>query len=303
MNKFTIWLSAIRPRTLPLSVSGIIVGTALAYYDGSFDWWLFVLTIFTTISLQILSNLANDYGDGIKGTDNEQRIGPTRVIQSGEISPEKMLNAIRISILFVIFFVMSSVFTAFGIQYITYSIIFFVLGGIAVYAAIKYTVGKSAYGYRALGDVMVFIFFGIVSVMGTYFLHMKELNHAVILPSTAIGLLSMAVLNLNNMRDIVSDEAVGKITVAVKLGFNRAKLYHRVLVIGGMMSALLFGILYYRSPFHFLMLIAFIPLIKHLIFVRKNTDPRELDSQLKIVALSTFLMAILLSLGHLYSTI
>ncbi|MBT8274157.1 MAG: 1,4-dihydroxy-2-naphthoate octaprenyltransferase, partial [Bacteroidia bacterium] len=154
MNSIKLWLSAFRVRTLPLSVSGIIIGGCLAYYNGVFDFPVFGLAILTTLSLQILSNLANDYGDGVKGTDNQDRIGPERAIQSGEISPEKMFQGIRIAILFVIFFVFATVYMAFGIHDLLYSLIFFILGGLAVYAAIKYTMGKSAYGYRAMGDLM-----------------------------------------------------------------------------------------------------------------------------------------------------
>lgn len=303
MSNIKIWISAFRLRTLPLSVSGIIVGASLAYYNGFFNLLVFIFSILTTLGLQILSNLANDYGDGVKGTDNNDRIGPDRAIQSGKISPEEMLEAIKVNVLIVILLVFILILVSFGTYNFVYSILFFVLGGIAIYAAIKYTVGGSAYGYRALGDLMVFLFFGLLSVMGSYFLYARQLDHILILPACAIGLLSTGVLNLNNMRDIESDKVSNKITIAVKFGFKRAKIYHAILIIAALLITLLFGILYYRFAFNLVFLLAFIPLVKHLIFVIKAKEPKVLDSQLKILALSTFGLAILLGLGYTYIAI
>ncbi len=300
MDKFKLWISAFRLRTLPLSVSGIIVGSCLAYYNGFFDILIFVFAILATISLQILSNLANDYGDGVKGTDNDNRIGPERAIQSGKITPEQMFEAIKINILIVILIVFLLILSSFGRNFFWYSLMFFVLTGLSIYAAIKYTVGESAYGYRALGDIMVFIFFGLLSVMGTYFLFTRNLDHFIILPACAIGLLSTGVLNLNNMRDIESDKISNKITMALKLGIKRAKVYHCILIIGAILSTLIFGVLYYRSPFNFIFIIVYIPLIMHLIKVMKTEDVRLLDKQLKVLALSTFGLAILLGLGYIF---
>ena len=303
MSKLKVWLSAFRLRTLPLSVSGVMLGGFLAFYNGLFDLTVFVLAILTTISLQVLSNLANDYGDGLKGTDNEDRIGPERAIQSGVITPIEMFKAIRINVLIVIVLVISTVFRAFGIEKVGYALFFMLLGALAVYAAIKYTVGKSAYGYRSLGDLMVFLFFGLLSVIGSYFLFAHRIDHVTLLPACAIGLLSVAVLNLNNMRDMDSDKASDKITVALKLGWKKAKAYQLFLVSGALILVLLFGLLYYTSPFNLIFLIAFIPLIRHLIFVKRAEQPSALDSQLKVVALSTFLLALLLGLGHIYNAI
>lgn len=300
INTLKSWFEAIRIRTLPLSVSGILIGTALAYYSGGFDGLLFFLTLGACISLQILSNLANDYGDGIKGTDNEGRIGPERAIQSGAISASSMLNGIRITVLITIIFIVFAIFRAFGIKTIYYSILFFILGGLAVYAAIRYTVGNQAYGYRALGDIMVFIFFGVVSVIGTFFLQVKAFEAVTLLPAVTVGLLSVAVLNLNNMRDIDSDRNSNKITVALKLGWNNAKKYHSFLIVMAMISGLAWAVLFYRTPLHFLFIITYIPLIRHLIFINRNEEPGKLDSQLKVVALSTFALAILMGIGHIY---
>ncbi len=303
MNNIKPWISALRLRTLPLSVSGVVVGSCLAYYNGFFDILIFVFAILATISLQILSNLANDYGDGIKGTDNENRIGPERAIQSGKITPNEMFMAIRINILIVIFIVFLLILSAFGTQHFLYSLLYFFLGLICVFAAIKYTVGETAYGYRALGDIMVFLFFGLLSVIGSYFLYTRQLDHLLILPACTIGLLSTGVLNLNNIRDIESDKASNKITLAVKLGFKRAKRYHAFLIISALVLSLLFGVLYYRAPINFIFLIMYIPLIKHLTTVLKTTDAKLLDPQLKVLALSTFGLSLLLGFGYIFNVL
>ncbi|NND10598.1 MAG: 1,4-dihydroxy-2-naphthoate octaprenyltransferase, partial [Flavobacteriaceae bacterium] len=190
MEKFKVWLSAIRLRTLPLSISGIIIGASFAHYNGFFDLEIFLFAILTTLSFQALSNLANDYGDGIKGTDNEDRIGPVRAIQSGKLTPEELYDGIKVSILLSIGLSFILIMKAFGVHNFLYSVIFFVLAIIAILSSIRYTVGRSAYGYRGFGDGFVFIFFGLLSVIGSYFLFAKQIDHIVILPAIAIGLLS-----------------------------------------------------------------------------------------------------------------
>ncbi|WP_179377222.1 1,4-dihydroxy-2-naphthoate octaprenyltransferase [Winogradskyella wichelsiae] len=299
MNKIKPWLSAMRLRTLPLSVSGIILGSCFAYYNGRFNVLVFVLALLTTISLQVLSNLANDYGDGVKGTDNDERLGPQRAIQSGAITPGQMLEAIKFNILVVIITTMLLIWIAFGAGSILYALLFIVLGGFSVYAALNYTMGDSPYGYRALGDVFVFVFFGLLSTIGSYFLYIHKLDHVVIIPAIALGLLSVAVLNLNNMRDINSDTNAGKITLAIKLGKERAKKYHFALVIGAMLLIVIFSILYYVEPYNFIYIMGFIPLIIHLKKVKAAKNADDFDSQLKVVALSTFFIATLLGVGYI----
>jgi 1,4-dihydroxy-2-naphthoate octaprenyltransferase len=301
MDKLKLWLSAIRLRTLPLSVSGIIIGGSIAYYNGYFNAITFIFALLVTLAFQILSNLANDFGDGVKGTDNEKRIGPERAIQSGKITPDEMFEAIKINILVVIFLVFTLIYSAFGSHNFLYSMLFFILAVLSIFAALKYTIGESAYGYRALGDLMVFLFFGVLSVMGSYFLFARTLEHVLILPAIIIGLLSTGVLNLNNMRDLETDEESNKITVAVKFGLERAKKYHAFLIISALILGLAFGILYYRSLASILFFIAFIPIIKHLLFVFKAKEPKTLDSQLKVLALSTFLLSVLLGFGFIYN--
>lgn len=294
-----VWVSAMRLRTLPLSVSGIVIGACLAQYNGFFQFKIFVLALCTTISLQILSNLANDFGDGIKGTDNNDRIGPERALQSGKISPAQMFHAIKVNIIFVIFFAFTLILNAFGLNNFLYSMIFFLLGGLSIAAAIKYTVGESAYGYRALGDLFVFIFFGLVSVIGSYFLFAKQIDHVLFLPAISVGLLSVSVLNLNNMRDIESDKKSNKITLALRFGTKGAKVYHTLLIVFAIIISILFGLFYYTSPFNLIFIVAFIPLIKHIKIVLKNKEPKLLDSELKVLALSTFLFSVLLGIGQL----
>lgn len=293
------WVSAMRLRTLPLSISGIVIGACLAHYNGFFKWNIFLLAVCTAISLQILSNLANDYGDGLKGTDNQDRIGPERAIQSGIISPGQMYNAIKVNIVIVIFFAFVLILKAFGLNNFIYSFIFFLLGGLSIVAAIRYTVGDSAYGYRGLGDLFVFIFFGFVSVVGSYFLFARQIDHVLFLPAISIGFLSMAVLNLNNMRDIESDRKANKLTLAVKLGLKKAKTYHNFLIISTIIISIIFIVLYYNSAYNLILILSFIPLIFHLVNINKNEKPELLDSQLKILALSSFVFALLLGIGQI----
>lgn len=299
MKEIRPWLSAMRLRTLPLSVSGIILGTCFAYYNGRFSWWVLILAILTTISLQILSNLANDYGDSVNGADNSERVGPRRAVQSGEITPDEMLDAIKFNIVLVIILALALIWAAFGSTNLLFLLLFMFLGGIAIYAALNYTMGDTPYGYRALGDIFVFVFFGLVSTIGSYLLYMQRIDHVTVLPAIALGLLSVGVLNLNNMRDIEGDANAGKVTIAVKLGLKRAKFYHYFLIGGAMLTSIIFSILYYVEPYNFLYLLVFIPLTLHLKKIFKAKLPDDFDSQLKVLALSTFLFSILLGVGYI----
>lgn len=303
------WIQAARLRTLPLSVSGIIVGSmyALAHPTNKiltptevFNWRIFGLALLTTLGLQILSNFANDYGDGMKGTDNEDRVGPKRAIQSGAISPEAMKRAIFLTASLTLISAMLLIYYAFRDTNIGYSLFYLVLGVLAIASAIRYTVGNTAYGYRGYGDLFVFVFFGLVSTLGVNFLYSKQLSFDLFLPATAIGLLSVGVLNLNNMRDEESDRKSKKNTMVVKMGGAKAKKYHYFLIVSAMVLVLMFAII---DEFHFdqyLFLLAYIPLTKHLITVYKNQEPRALDAELKKLALSTFALSILLALCMIF---
>ncbi|WP_394340171.1 1,4-dihydroxy-2-naphthoate polyprenyltransferase [Lutibacter citreus] len=291
------YIEAARLRTLPLSVSGIIVGSSIAAFQNIFNWKIFVLALLTTIGFQIISNFANDYGDGVKGTDNDNRIGPKRAIQSGVISPNQMLLAIKISVIITFFIAILLIYTSFGKDDFLNLFVFFILGVLSIVAAIKYTMGKKAYGYSGFGDFFVFVFFGIVSVVGSYYLQTKELNTFVLLPAVTIGFLSIGVLNLNNMRDRESDIKTNKNTIAVKIGSENAKYYHYFLLITSFLFTLVFTIINYKSVYQFLFVVAYIPIIKHFIVVFKNKESKLLDPELKKLAISTFVFSVLFGLG------
>ena len=293
------FIEAARLRTLPLSLSGIIVGSFLAYADNFFDWRVCFLALLTTIGFQVLSNFANDYGDGVKGTDNLDRIGPKRALQSGKISAELMLKAIKVTGMVTFIVALILIYISFGKKHVDYFFIFLILGIASIAAAVKYTIGNKAYGYSGYGDVFVFLFFGWLSVVGSYFLYTKQLNLTIFLPATSIGMLSVGVLNLNNMRDRESDEKSNKRTLVVKIGDEFAKYYHYYLLIAAFLLALSYVMMHFRSLVQFLFLIAFIPIFSHLYRVYKNTDPKNLDPELKKLALSTFLFSILFGLGNI----
>ena len=293
------WIDAARLRTLPLSVSGIIIGSSFAFYQGYENWNIVTLALLTTLGFQVLSNFANDYGDGVKGTDNENRVGPQRAIQSGAISPQQMKTAIIITALLSLITAVSLIYISFGKENFGYSLLFFVLGIASIVAAIKYTVGKGAYGYSGFGDVFVFIFFGLVSVLGSNFLFTKQFNAYLILPAVAIGLLSVAVLNLNNMRDIENDRNSGKNTLVVKMGLQNAKYYHNALIAMAIVCMVAFAI-FTKTSIISILLINFI-LIRHLKVVHKAQSYTDFDPELKKVALGTFALSLLQAIS-LYLT-
>jgi 1,4-dihydroxy-2-naphthoate octaprenyltransferase len=294
MTKVKAWISAARLRTLPLSISGIITASAAAILEDVFSLLVCILAILTTVGFQVLSNVANDYGDGVKGTDNDDRVGPKRAMQSGLLKARELKKGMTVTAIITLFLTSLLIFSAFGNDQFILSFIFFNLGIAAVIAAVKYTVGESAYGYRAMGDLFVFVFFGLVGVMGCYFLFSQSLLNWIILPAITIGLLSAAVLNLNNMRDREQDEKVSKRTLAVVLGADKVKIYHVCLIIGAFISAVIYIVLLQTSMLDFLPLIAFIPLFLNILKVYTTKIPALLDPELKKVALSTFLFSLLL---------
>lgn len=291
------WIEAARLRTLPLSISGIIMGTFLAADKGFVNLTITALALLTTVGFQVLSNFANDYGDGVKGTDNDDRIGPKRTIQSGKISPKKMLKAMILTSLITILVAVVLIYVSFGSQNFMFSITFFLLGIASIIAAIKYTVGSKAYGYSGLGDLFVLLFFGWLSVVGSYFLYTKEIDWMVFLPATAIGLLSVGVLNLNNMRDVESDKKSDKRTLIVKMGFKFGKIYQFLLISLALILSLVFTLLNFKSVYQLVFMLIAIPLGLHIIKVVKNNNPKELDPELKKIAISTFIFSILFGLG------
>lgn len=292
------WIQAARLRTLPLSLSGIIVGSAYAYHQGFYDYRILGLALLTTLGLQILSNYANDYGDGVKGTD-VNRIGEKRMVAAGVITASQMKKAVIITAIITLVLALTLIYVAFGKENFALSLIFILLGIGSIGAAIKYTVGSNAYGYNGLGDLFVFIFFGLVSVIGSNFLYTHFLDWKLILPASAIGMLSVAVLNLNNMRDIENDRAAGKRTLVVKMGLENAKKYHIFLLITALLLFLVFSILIDSSLTAIITIIVLI--FPHMRTVLRANSYEDFDPELKKVALTTFALSILFTLGLLFN--
>ena len=298
---FSTWLQAFRLRTLPLAVSSIIVGSALAVpysrisAERTFSLEVMLLALLTAILLQILSNLANDLGDHLHGTDNAARVGPQRAVQSGSIPPAAMKRAMLLCGTLAFASGVALIVSALGIRLMT--LVFLLVGLLAIGAAVKYTFGRNPYGYAGLGDVSVFLFFGIVGVMGTHYLHARTIDWMHLLPAAGFGLLSAGVLNVNNMRDIRNDKASGKITLAVRLGPDAAKSYHGLLIIGGLTCLMLFTALNFQGMPQWGFLVTTSVLASHLRVVLRNHDPAALDPELKRLALATFATAIAFAVG------
>jgi len=288
MNKTRAWIAALRLRTLPLSLAGILLGTGIAAAEGAFDAKIFVLAVLTAASYQILSNLANDYGDGIKGTDR-RRSGPDRALASGWITAREMKNALVLTAVLSFLLTVWLLKTAFPRKGIAFYV-FLLLGAGAIGAAITYTVGKSAYGYKGWGDLFVLIFFGWVSVAGVYYLYTRSRDPAVLAAGTSIGLLAVAVLNINNMRDLENDRKAGKITLAVKMGKYNAFKYQRALIILSFLFLVWFTLSRQYTPLQWLAFVFYVPLFRH-VHTLRNDNPETYNRALKSVSLLTFMLA------------
>ena len=299
-SKFKLWFSAARLRTLPLSVSGIFVGSFASFTDNNFNSSIFFLAIATTISYQVLSNFANDYGDGVKGTDIN-RIGPKRTVQSGLITSKEMKKIIIATSIISFLLTISLVFTSFKNSPF-YLLLFLILGLLAIIAAIKYTVGDNPYGYIGFGDLFVFIFFGLISVLGSNFLFTSKLNLSLLYPALTIGFLSVGVLNLNNMRDIQNDKLVGKKTMSARMGLDNSKFYHFLLISISIILMVSF-LIEEKSYSLILTLLTFVNiiwLVYDLYRVYKIKDPKEFDFFLKPLVLATVFYSISLSINFAY---
>lgn len=295
-----IWLQAFRLRTLPLALSCIAMGGFLAASVNAFRWDIFFLCILTTIFLQILSNLANDYGDTIHGADSSERKGPSRAVQSGAISPGQMRNAVIVFALLSLVAGISLLIVSFGINW--KSIFFFLcLGLLSIVAAIAYTVGKKPYGYIGLGDFSVLIFFGLVGVMGSYYLFTKQITWYEVLPALSCGFFSIGVLNINNIRDIESDRKAGKFSIPVRIGRKRAVNYHWFLIAGGLSAAIVYMLLTTDSLWAWLFLLS-APLFIRNGFAVSQKPSDQLDSYLRQMALSTLLFVLLFGAGIILSS-
>lgn len=293
MASFKSWISALRPRTLFLAVAITVCGNGLAYTTGQFSVSTAILTILIATLLQLLSNLANDLGDFQHGTDvTGERLGPTRTVQSGAITPEEMKSAIVIAIGISMLVGTYLVYEAAQYMNIIYMVSFLGLGGASIIAAIKYTSGKNPYGYKGLGDVFCFIFFGLVSVVGTYFLHVHEMTFQPWLPAVGMGLFSTAVLNINNMRDIENDRNSGKFTLAMRLGMQKARLYHSFLTFGGILCFITYSIIYSEHWYQYLYIVFLVPYIIILKNIYQTKENRLLDPYLKFTSMATFFLSI-----------
>ncbi len=295
--KTKIWLQAFRLRTLPLALANAVMGSLLAMSDGAFRTSIFILTLLTITFLQILSNLANDYGDAVSGKDTHKRVGPKRVTVSGMVTRTEMK---RMIIVFVSLSVVSgSMLIYFGLSGLDWGkiLLFFALGAAAIIAAIKYTVGRNPYGYKGLGDIFVFVFFGLIGVIGTYFLHTHWFEARLLYPASVIGLFSTGVLNINNLRDIETDKETGKNTLAVQYGLKFAQRYHVLLISVGWILGIIYTSVSFYSWWQFIYLLTLPLFIRNIIRIFRHETPAELNNELKHLAMATFLFALLFGVG------
>jgi 1,4-dihydroxy-2-naphthoate polyprenyltransferase len=291
------WIKAMRLRTLPLALASIIAGSGCAYILGGFQWSIFLMGVLTTVGLQILSNLANDYGDGIKGTDLH-RVGEERMIQSGAISIGSMKKAIIICGIITLICGILTIYIS-GLSLIK-CLLFLAIGICSIYAAVKYTMGENPYGYKALGDIAVFVFFGMVGVMGSFYLYIHSVSWIVMAVVVSMGALTTSVLHLNNMRDIPSDTLSNKNTVAIILGLDKSKWYFVGLMTVGMTGMMIYVFTLNTDSLNdFIFMLTYPFFIKIVIQVYKNSDHPSFDKFLKPTAIAIFFMSVLFFVGQL----
>lgn len=299
ISRTQAWLESLRPKTLPLAFSAIVVGTALAWWQGHFNPLVAILALVTAGLLQILSNLANDYGDAVKGSDKPDRIGPLRGMQKGVITQEQMKRALMVTVGLICLSGIALLMASY--QTMEDFIGFMVLGGVSIIAAITYTVGTRPYGYIGLGDISVLIFFGWLSVMGSWYLQAHTLEAVTFLPATACGLLATAVLNINNLRDIDSDRENGKNTLAVRLGPVNARRYHTALLMGALLCLALFNLMALHNPWGWLFILAAPLLIKQARFVYTHRSPADMPPMLERTVKGALLINLLFVVGIVLS--
>ncbi len=298
MNKprWKIWMQAARLRTLPLACAAVFLGSGLAAGADQFRGSVFALCLLTAIGLQILSNLANDYGDAVSGADNEDRVGPQRTVVSGLITREQMQRAMALVAGLTILSGLSLLWTAFSGDWPAI-LTFIGFGGLALIAAVTYTVGRRPYGYRGLGDLSVFLFFGLLGVLGTYYLFTRQFDPYLILPAAGCGVRATAERHITKIRDMDTAAASGKLTFAVRIGRSWARRYHWFLVVGGGLAALIYIALRAHSLWPLLCVPAWIPLLRAAWVVETSQDPVLLDKQLKRTAIGSLLFNLLLAIG------
>lgn len=294
--KFSAAIHSMRLRTLPLSLAGVVLGIFLAAANHNVSTWTVVFLLLTTVCLQILSNLSNELGDYLSGTDGEQRIGPLYSLAEGNISVEVFKRLIYLFVALCSVFGTIMIGLAFGTLFALKPMMLLILGAGAIWAATHYTLGKRPYGYRGMGDISVFIFFGLVSVMGGYFVIAGVLDTWILLlPAATIGVFSVGVLNTNNIRDMESDAGT-RITIPLKIGERRAKIYQTVLITTGWILMLAYTLITYTSAWNFLYLITLPLYILHLMGIWKHHGS-ALDKYLPLLVMSSFLFSILAGVG------
>lgn len=292
MSKLKAAVFSMRLRTLPLSLSGVVLGLMLAMKTQEVSLWLIVWLLLTTVCLQILSNLSNELGDFLKGTDGEQREGPMYSLAQGAISVKEFKRLIAVFVLLCCVFGAAMVWTSFGTFLAWQPLMLLALGVAAIWAAMHYTLGKNPYGYKGLGDVFVFIFFGLVSVLGAYYVVAHTIDSwSLLLPAITIGCFSVGVLNVNNIRDMESD-AANRVTIPLRVGALNAKIYQTVLIVFAWLCMLLFTVATYTSPVNFLYVLT-LPLFSMHLRMVWTRDGSSLDPALPLLVLSTFAFAIL----------
>ncbi|AWU39818.1 1,4-dihydroxy-2-naphthoate octaprenyltransferase [Blattabacterium punctulatus] len=297
------WIYAIRLHTLLLSFSGITLSFLISKSRGYGDYCTYFLCLITAIFLQILANISNDYGDSIKGVDNFRRIGPNRTVQSGFISLISMKKAINIFSILSFIFGFLLIYKSIRLQNIFLFLFYFIGILICIYSSIKYSIGTYPYGYLGMGDLSVLIFFGFISIGGSYFLYTKFYPLDIFFLSLSIGLLNISVLNINNMRDIDNDYKNGKYTLAGILGIKYAKIYHILSIILSILFGFLFNYLNYKNLYQWIFFIFNIPfLIQHLKKIIYINNPKDFNDELKKLVLITFFYSMSIGIGIQYSS-
>ena len=297
MAKFKYYLKSMRLRTLPLSLAGVLMGSLLAVADYKVPAAVVLLVCLTTVLLQILANLANELGDVQHGTDTAERVGPGYGLNSGELTVSQMKGFIGVILALCIASGLVMIWVSFGTLFCMESLILIILGAAAIFAAMRYTLGRNPYGYRAMGDLFVFIFFGQVAVLGAYFMCAHTLHGwLLLLPASTIGFFSVGVLNTNNIRDMKTD-APNRVTVAMKLGVHRARIYQTVLIVLGWACMIVYSALRFPDWRHWLFVLTLPLYIIHLRGVWTHEE-KALDKYLPMLVMSTFLFAILTGIGY-----
>ena len=291
MKKFKPIVHSMRLRTLPLSLAGVLLGLLLA---NTASWPVFLLTLLTTVCLQILSNVSNELGDHLSGTDQEGRTGPAYSLQQGTLTERDLRRTIVVMAVLCAVFGTLMVWCSFGTLLSAPALSLLALGAAAIAASIRYTLGKNPYGYRGWGDLYVFLFFGLVSVMGGYYVAAHTLSPWLLLPASAVGCFSVGVLNVNNIRDMATDAGT-RVTTPLRIGERNAKIYQTALIVAGWLMLAVYLIAQARTPWQWIGVVTLPLYVRHLAGVWRLRG-QQLDRMLPLLVMSTFVLALLTGL-------